>query len=107
MSARDWFSPGQVWRPRRGRHGPRLTVVNVHRADRLVEVIDASETDRVRAKRTLLRFGELRASHRLDQTDPPQQDAQARAKRAQTSESDSRRPEPDGAGIGSGGPAPS
>ena len=61
MSARDWFSPGQVWRPRRGRHDPRLTVVNVHRADRLVEVIDASETDRVRAKRTLLRFGELRA----------------------------------------------
>ena len=106
MSARDWFSPGQVWRPRRGRHGPRLTVVNVHRADRLVEVIDASETDRVRAKRTLLRFGELRASHRLEETDPPQQDAQARAKRAQTSESDSRRPEPDGA-IGSGGPAPS
>ncbi len=60
-------------------------MVNVHRADRLVEVIDASETDRVRAKRTLLRFGELRASHRLDQTDPPQQDTQARAKRAQTS----------------------
>jgi len=107
VSARDWFSPGQVWRPRRGRHGPRLTVVNVHRADRLVEVIDASETDRVRAKRTLLRFGELRASHRLEETDPPQHRAQARAKRAQTRESDSRRPEPDDAGIGSGGAAPS
>ena len=107
MSARDWLSPGQVWRPRRGRHGPRLTVVNVHRADRLVEVIDASETDRVRAKRTLLRFGELRASHRLEETDHPQHRAQARAKRAQTRESDSRRPEPDGAGIGSGGPPPS
>ena len=75
MSARDWFSPGQVWRPRRDRHGPRLMVVNVHRADRLVEVIDASETDRVRAKRTLLRFGKLRASHRLDQTDPPKHSA--------------------------------
>ena len=73
MSARDWFSPGQVWRPRRGRHGPRLMVVNVHRADRLVEMIDASATDRLTAKRSLLRFGELRASHRLDQTDPPQQ----------------------------------
>jgi len=107
VSARDWFSPGQVWRPRRGRHGPRLTVVNVHRADRLVEVIDASETDRVRAKRTLLRFGELRASHRLEETDPLQHRAQARAKRAQTRESDSRRPEPDDAGIGSGGAAPS
>ena len=107
MSARDWFSPGQVWRPRRGCHGPRLTVVNVHRADRLVEVIDASETDRVRAKRPLLRFGELRASHRLEETDPPQHRAQARAKRAQTRESDSRRPEPDGAAIGSGGATPS
>jgi hypothetical protein len=107
VSERDWFSPGQVWRPRRGRHGPRLTVVNVHRADRLVEVIDASETDCVRAKRTLLRFGELRASHRLEETDPPQHRAQARAKRAQTRESDSRRPEPDGAGMGRGGPAPS
>ena len=107
MSARDLFSPGQVWRPRRGRHGPRLMVVNVHRADRLVEVIDAWETDRVRAKRTLLRFGELRASHRLEQTDPPQHSAQARAKRAHTSKSDSRRPAPDGAGIASGRPAPS
>lgn len=107
MSARDWFSPGQVWRPRRGRHGPRLTVVNVHRADRLVEVIDASETDRVRAKRTLVRFGELRASHRLEETDPPQYSAQARATRAQTGASDSRRPEPDGAGIGTGEPAAS
>ena len=70
MSARDWFSPGQVWRPRRGRHGPRLLVVNVHRADRLVEVIDASAADRIRAKRTLLRFGDIRASHRLDHDEP-------------------------------------
>jgi hypothetical protein len=66
MSARDWFSPGQVWRPRRSRHGPTLRVVNVHRADRLVEVIDASAADRIRAKRALLRFSDIRASHRLD-----------------------------------------
>ena len=58
-------------------------------------------------KRGAYRFGELRASHRLEETDPPQHRAQARAKRAQTRESDSRRPEPDGAGIGSGRPPPS
>lgn len=77
MSARDWFSPGQVAAATRPPQ-PKLTVVNVHRADRLVEVIDASETDRVRAKRTLLRFGELRPSHRCDQTDPPQHSASSR-----------------------------
>ena len=61
MSSRDWFSPGQVWRPCRGRQGPRLQVVNVHRVDRLVEVIDAESTDRLTATRSLLRFGEMRA----------------------------------------------
>jgi hypothetical protein len=55
---------------RRGRHGPRLLVVNVHRADRLVEVIDASTADRIRAKRTLLRFSDIRASHRIDHNEP-------------------------------------
>ena len=67
MSARDWFSPGQVWRRRRGRHGPKLMVVNVHRAARLVEMIDASATDRLTAKRSLLRFSDVRASHRREQ----------------------------------------
>jgi hypothetical protein len=70
VSARDWFAPGQVWRPQHGRHGPRLLVVNVHRADRLVEVIDASTADRIRAKRALLRFSDIRANHRLDDDDP-------------------------------------
>jgi hypothetical protein len=70
VSARNWFSPGQVWRPRRGRHRPQLRVVNVHRTDRLVEVIDASAADRIRAKRTLLRFGDIRASHRIDRDEP-------------------------------------
>jgi hypothetical protein len=59
---RDWFAPGQVWRPRRGRHSPVLIVVNVHRADRLVEVIDAAAADRLTAKRTLIRFSDIRAS---------------------------------------------
>jgi hypothetical protein len=70
VSARDWFAPGQVWRPRRGRRGPRLIVVNVHRVDRLVEVIDARAADRLTAKRTLIRFGDIRASHRLEHGEP-------------------------------------
>ena len=75
MSARNWFAPGQVWRPRRGRQGPRLEVVNVHRVDRLVELIDAEAAGRLTAKRTLMRFNELRAGYRLEQDEHPGQEA--------------------------------
>ena len=77
MSSRDWFSPGQVWRPRRGRQGPWLPVVNVHRVDRLVEVIDAESTDRLTATQSLLRFGEMRAGWRLETEEPRAEESSA------------------------------
>jgi len=60
------LSPGQVWRPRRGRPGPAIEIANIHRADRLVEAIDVDATDRITAKRTMIRFGDLQAGYTLD-----------------------------------------
>ena len=59
-------SPGQVWQPKRGRPGPAIEIANIHRADRLVEAIDADATDRITAKRTMIRFGDLQAGYTLN-----------------------------------------
>ena len=60
------LSRGQVWRPRRGRPGPAIEIANIHRADRLVEAIDVDATDRITAKRTMIRFCDLQAGYTLD-----------------------------------------
>ncbi|MGA2927688.1 MAG: hypothetical protein ABSG43_17160 [Solirubrobacteraceae bacterium] len=61
------FSPGQVWQPKRGHPGPAIEIANIHRADRLVETIDAGATDRLTAKRTVIGFRDLRAHYNLQQ----------------------------------------
>ena len=60
------LTPWQVWRPRRGRPGPAIEIANIHRADRLIEAIDADATDRITAKRTMIRFCDLQAGYTLD-----------------------------------------
>ena len=60
------LSLGQVWQPKRGRLGPAIEIANIHRADRLVEAIEIDATDRITAKRTMIRFGDLQAGYTLD-----------------------------------------